>query len=514
MATRDGIARRRDIYGHLAGLCGQSGSTTFAPTRSSARGAFSLAESTGDAEISVSHPAECRASRLDFVVARSRYARSFICLPARGATLHPIAPAQLQLVVPTSSPAEKHVMAKRSPRAGVELASIELFTGAGGLAMGTAEAGFAHRAVFEWNRDACDTLRENAARVKHMRDWEIREEDVRNVDFRPYEGKVDLIAAGAPCQPFSLGGKHKAYDDNRNMFPEVFRASREIHPRAVIVENVKGLLRQSFRPYFDYIISALANPDLSPRPRESWQGHAKRLRAAANDPLAGSVRYRVHHQLLNAADFGLPQRRERVFIVAVREDIGTQWPGLFPTHSEDALLFDQWVSGDYWEWHGITAPPVPEGLKSRVERLWAQGRPMFTERWRTVRDALRDLPEPISHKEHPTILNHVRNPGAKSYPGHTGSPLDSPAKTLKAGDHGVPGGENMLRQPGGEVRYFSVREAARLQGFPDDYRFSGSWSECLRQLGNAVPVDLARAVAKSVRTIIERSPVKLSRGVA
>jgi DNA (cytosine-5)-methyltransferase 1 len=379
--------------------------------------------------------------------------------------------------------------------------SIELFTGAGGLAMGTALAGFGHRAVIEWNPDACDTLRENASRVMFMRDWDIRETDVRRVDFRAFQG-IDLIAAGAPCQPFSLGGKHRAFDDERNMFPEVFRAAHEAHPRAVIVENVKGLLRQSFRPYFEYIKAALADPDLRLEPGESWTEHASRL-AREKDAPGNRVRYRVHHQLLNAADFGLPQRRERVFIVAIRRDAGERWGGMSPTHSEDALLFEQWVNGEYWREHGIAAPPMPPRLRRRVEQLWANGRPLLSSRWRTVRDALRGLPEPMKGGKNATILNHVGNPGARSYPGHTGSPLDEPAKTLKAGDHGVPGGENMIRYPDGNVRYFTVREAARLQGFPDDYRFRGAWTECLRQLGNAVPVDLARAVAESVREHLE-----------
>lgn len=100
------------------------------------------------------------------------------------------------------------------------------------------------------------------------------------------------------------------------------------------------------------------------------------------------------------------------------------------------------------------------------------------------------------------IANHVFNPGARSYPGHTGSPLDEPGKTLKAGDHGVPGGENMLLRPDGSVRYFTVREAARLQTFPDDYVFRGSWSETMRQLGNAVPVRLAQVIASSVAAIL------------
>ena len=117
-------------------------------------------------------------------------------------------------------------------------------------------------------------------------------------------------------------------------------------------------------------------------------------------------------------------------------------------------------------------------------------------RWQTVRDALRGLPDP---REGSSVSNHFYQPGAKSYPGHTGSPLDEPAKALKAGDHGVPGGENMLAYGNGKVRYFSIRESARIQTFPDDYHFEGSWSESMRQLGNAVPVQLARSVAESIR---------------
>ena len=111
-----------------------------------------------------------------------------------------------------------------------------------------------------------------------------------------------------------------------------------------------------------------------------------------------------------------------------------------------------------------------------------------------------DLPDPerqpqLAREYH----DHRFQPGARSYLGHTGSPLDEPAKTLKAGVHGVPGGENMLRRPDGSVRYFTVRESARLQTFPDDMMFHGSWTESMRQLGNAVPCVLARVVAEGVR---------------
>ena len=116
--------------------------------------------------------------------------------------------------------------------------------------------------------------------------------------------------------------------------------------------------------------------------------------------------------------------------------------------------------------------------------------------WQTVRDALVGLSNP--EKSEGDAANHRFQGGARVYPGHTGSPLDLPAKTLKAGDHGVPGGENMMVRDDGSVRYFTVRESARIQTFPDGYAFHGSWSEAMRQLGNAVPVTLGRVVAASV----------------
>jgi DNA (cytosine-5)-methyltransferase 1 len=120
--------------------------------------------------------------------------------------------------------------------------------------------------------------------------------------------------------------------------------------------------------------------------------------------------------------------------------------------------------------------------------------------WRTVREALLDLPDPekLMPSGRTFHLNHSHQPGARPYPGHTGSPLDLPAKTLKAGDHGVPGGENMMVNDDGSYRYFTVRESARLQTFPDGYKFHGAWGETMRQLGNAVPVELARQVMSSV----------------
>ena len=114
------------------------------------------------------------------------------------------------------------------------------------------------------------------------------------------------------------------------------------------------------------------------------------------------------------------------------------------------------------------------------------------------------MPDPEKHpRAAKRFHNHIFQPSARSYPGHTGSPLDEPAKTLKAGVHGVPGGENMLRRPDVSIRYFSVRESARLQTFPDEFLSHGSWTETMRQLGNAVPVALGELLAKNIRSHLD-----------
>lgn len=379
--------------------------------------------------------------------------------------------------------------------------SIELFAGAGGLALGTAKAGFAHDFVAEWNPEACETLRSNKKSVPDMRDWkQIFQGDVRSLDYTPFQGKLDLVAGGPPCQPFSLGGKHRAFLDERDMFPEAVRAVRESRPKTFIFENVKGLLRQSFSTYFEYIILQLNYPDVVAKKSEPWQDHLRRLERLHTRGRHDGLRYNVVFNLLNAADQGVPQRRERVFIVGFRSDLGRQWSFPKATHSREALLRSKWVTGEYWDRHKIGKSrrgEPPTGNRRAIDALIDNPLALL-QPWKTVRDAICDLPAPGSGRRESAIPNHELMPGARVYPGHTGSPLDEPAKTLKAGAHGVPGGENMLASPDGRVRYFSVRESARLQTFPDNYRFSGPWTECMRQLGNAVPVILGRAVAASV----------------
>lgn len=376
-----------------------------------------------------------------------------------------------------------------------QLRSVELFSGAGGLAIATHQAGFRHETVVEWNRDACATLRENSTSCPLLggTQWNVVEGDVRNFDAQQFEG-IDLIAGGPPCQPFSIGGKHQGKDDDRNMIPEFIRFVRGARPRAFIMENVKGLTRQAFRSYFAHTVLQLTYPDLLRRPGEKWTSHLSRLEAAHTQGGTNGLTYNVIYRVLNAADYGVPQTRERVFMVGFRSDQNISWHFPEPTHSKEALLSAQWESGEYWRKHGIKAPASDRNSQSgkRSTRSLFQLAP-----WRTVRDVIGDLPPP-QEQEHPTISNHRLQLGARSYPGHTGSAIDWPSKTLKAGDHGVPGGENMILFNDGSVRYFTVREAARIQTFPDSWRFKGAWTEAMRQLGNAVPVELARLVARSV----------------
>lgn len=372
--------------------------------------------------------------------------------------------------------------------------SIELFAGAGGLGLGVAAAGFEHAAVVEWDRWACETLAEN-------KPWPVTQGDVRQMDYGSLP-RVDLVSGGPPCQPFSLGGKHNAYLDHRDMFPEAIRAVRELQPKAFVFENVKGLTRATFQNYLTYIRLQLRHPEVVAKVDEPWLDHLGRLERHETSGSATGLHYNVVTRLLNAANHGVPQRRERIFIVGFRTDLGIEWRFPNETHSSDALAWSLANDKAYYDRHSI----------GRAERAAIQAsttgsaRPSTALPWLTVRDALAGLPDPeLSPVKARGIPDHRFIPGARSYPGHTGSPLDAPAKTLKAGVHGVPGGENMLRRPDGSIRYFSVREAARLQTFPDDFLFHGSWTETMRQLGNAVPVRLAEIVARSVSDQLQRS---------
>jgi DNA (cytosine-5)-methyltransferase 1 len=377
--------------------------------------------------------------------------------------------------------------------------SVELFTGCGGMAMGLSKAGFRAELMVEWDRPSVtNVLHNRERRVDHVAHWPIRLQDVRQIGWSAHDD-LDVVAGGPPCQPFSIGGRHKGHEDGRDMWPEAVRAVRETMPRGFIFENVRGLTRDAFAGYLRWVLMSLAAPHIARAEGETREEHLERLEARTRD-----AEYHVTVTKVNAADFGAAQKRHRVIILGVRKDVADAPPVLVPTHSRERLVWDQWVTGEYWKRHGVPAPSEPDkGDAALARRLRSEGARPEGLPWRTIRDAIAGLGEPRKG-EGPGVANHVFQPGARSYPGHTGSPLDMPAKALKAGVHGVPGGENTLMLPGGGIRYFTVREAARLQGMPDDYEFVGSWSENMRQLGNAVPTQLAEAAARAMAEVVSR----------
>ena len=266
--------------------------------------------------------------------------------------------------------------------------SIELFTGGGGLALAMHDVGFRHLLAVEWDRRACDTLRVNVARDHDATSgpapdigerWPLVEGDVRPIDFTPWLGSVDVVAGGVPCQPWSLGGVHQGYDDPRNLWPELFRCVRETQPKAVIAENVKGLLRPSFKPYYDYIRRELQVPFEERIDGEDWRDHDKRLqKALLSDHFDPTERYDVTYKLVNAADYGVPQIRQRVFVVAFRKDLGlSDWDIPEGRFSETAL------------WHDQDAWPLLESPRYRVSSRAGAGHHSPARRQVAVADSSR-----------------------------------------------------------------------------------------------------------------------------
>ncbi|MDR1136120.1 MAG: DNA cytosine methyltransferase [Clostridiales Family XIII bacterium] len=384
--------------------------------------------------------------------------------------------------------------------------SLELFCGTGGLALGLHQAGFEPKALIEWDKDSCDNIKANIERgYTGIGEWNVMQTDVRLVRYSDFGSDVQFVTGGPPCQPFSLGGRHKANADARDMFPEAVRAVRELCPQGFVFENVKGLLRKSFSSYFNYILLQLSHPEVVAKGGMDWTDHLKRLEEYHTSKLRDGLEYNVIFRLLNAADYGIPQMRYRVVIVGFRNDLNANWSFPESTHSKEALLFAKFGDGSYWDEHKIAKKDRPIVADTHRYEMQQSFDTLFSKRrWRTVRDALAELPDPQSHTDS-EFANHEYRGGARSYAGHSGSVLDEPSKTIKAGAHGVPGGENMIVLDDGTLRYYTVRESARIQTFPDEYHFHGSWTESMRQIGNAVPVKLATLIGNSIAEQLERT---------
>ena len=381
------------------------------------------------------------------------------------------------------------------------LTSVELYTGLGGMALGLHTAQFRHLLVAEKDPQALATLRGNQITGS----WPLHEGDVRDIDWDvAVTEPVDLLAAGVPCQPFSQAGSHAGPADERNMFPATFEVIRRLRPRAALIENVRGLARPAFSEFVDYLVAHLTLPFLPAKTGEDWRDHHRRLQAAirtgAGHP---EERYVVEWHPINVADYGVPQRRVRVLMVAIRSDLASGWRWPAATHSHEALLLDQ-LDGYYWLERDLAprSPLLARATRARVRKL---NRPVAVAPWRTLRDALQGMPDPVERDEDPPLDWHVLWPGARLYRGHRGSDLDAPSKTIKAGVHGVAGGEHIVHLDDDSFRYLTVRECARIQDLPDSLCIDAPRSVAMRQIGNAVPpligetfgLAIARALCES-----------------
>jgi DNA (cytosine-5)-methyltransferase 1 len=303
---------------------------------------------------------------------------------------------------------------------------VELCAGGGGQALGLEMAGFDHRALVELDGHSVRTLRENRP------EWNVVEADLHSWDPRPYRG-VDLVAAGLPCPPFSIAGKQLGADDERNLFPRALEIIRLIGPKAIMIENVRGLLDAVFRDF-----------------REQFQSQVERLG------------YRASWRLLNASDFGVPQLRPRVVFAALKPHVAKQfnWPEpiLVPAMTVGEVLYDMMAERG---WRGV-------------------------EQWKGNANEIA-----------PTLVGGSRK--------HGGPDL-GPTRAKKAwATLGVNGLVLANSAPDPDfigMPKLTVQMCAVLQGFPKDWGFSGGKTAAYRQVGNAFPPPVARAVGLQIRSAL------------
>lgn len=306
---------------------------------------------------------------------------------------------------------------------GHSLTSVEMCAGAGGQARGLELAGFGHEALVEIDADCCRTLRLNRP------EWTIHDQDLSLFDGRGYKG-VDLLAGGLPCPPFSVAGKQLGKDDERNLFPAAIRLVDEIRPKAVMIENVRGFLDAVFEDYRGFI-----------------KGELKKLG------------YEAHWRLLNASDYGVPQLRPRVVIVAIRDEFkdAFEWPSPCP--------FD--------------APTVGEALK---ELMGANG-------WRGLNSWVKGADDIA-----PTLVG-----GSKKHGGPDLGPTRAKKAWATLGVNGLSLADEAPQPDFVGMPRLTVPMAARIQGFDRDWQFSGRKTAAYRQVGNAFPPPVAQAVASKLK---------------
>lgn len=315
------------------------------------------------------------------------------------------------------------------------LTCLELCAGAGGQALGLERAGFAHAGAVELDPHACDTLRLNRPA------WRVIETDLREFDAREFRG-VDLVAGGVPCPPFSSAGQQLGADDERDLFPEALRVVRQARPRAVMLENVRGLAEKRFDSY----------------------------RAALLDELA-AMGYRAEWQILNASDFGVAQLRPRFILVALRPAAAKkfQWPHAFGQ-----------------------APTVGSAIGDLMAAAGWAGATNWAEQ---------------ANRVAPTLVG-----GSRKHGGPDLGPTRARRQWLELGvdGRGIADAPPQVEDPIGTIPRLTLRMTARLQGFPDSWRFAGRKTATYRQIGNAFPPPVAHAVGTAIATAIHGSSVRLT----
>lgn len=328
-----------------------------------------------------------------------------------------------------------------------EYTSIELFAGAGGLALGMEQAGLKHIMLNEQDKYACATLKKNRPL------WNVIENDIHKIDFKKYANSVDLLTGGFPCQAFSHAGNRCGFEDARGtLFFELARAIRDAKPKVVLCENVRGLLSHDSGRTFNvikHVINELGYNLVEPR-------------------------------VLQAVKYKVPQKRERLILIAVKKEYHGKaqfrWP---EPYYRIMNLRDAFYPGELYS----TEVPASKGVAySENKRKILELVPMGGY-WK-------DLPVDIQ-----------KNYMGKSYysgGGKTGMArrlsLDEPALTLTC----APAQKETERCHPTETRPLTIREYARIQTFPDDWEFVGNISAQYKQIGNAVPVNLAYAIGRSI----------------
>ncbi|MBY3589484.1 DNA cytosine methyltransferase [Rhizobium bangladeshense] len=308
----------------------------------------------------------------------------------------------------------------------MSLTSLEMCAGAGGQARGLELAGFGHAGVVEIDRDCCETIRLN------RREWTVHEEDLTLFDGTGYKG-IDLLAGGLPCPPFSIAGKQLGDRDERNLFPAAIRLVEETKPRAIMIENVRGFLGAVFEDYRGFI-----------------RGELKKLG------------YEAHWRLFNASDYGVPQLRPRVIIVALRDDIKDrfEWPTPSPAD----------------------APTVGETLIDLMAANGWKGAKAWAKRANDVA---------------PTLVG-----GSKKHGGPDLGPTRAKRAWATLGVDGLGVADEAPTRDFVGMPRLTVRMAARIQGFDDSWLFHGRKTASYRQVGNAFPPPVAKAVAEKLREAI------------